>query len=704
MNLRQEHSANAFISAMPAELRALYVSNSPREVHANTIMNFEQFIDLSFTWSDTPQGRSFWSKLGQFRTAEQLQNWRDLLPNTGREILDKMPAELRALFFAEVDHHNAENGRTINSAHEYENANNTLDLFKTERSYHSFLGGFFSYDDSLCGGSFWKAVREFGAEANRANIVALCEPMLREITTFNGHTAPKYQCIKLTEQHYAPNSYARREDTIKSGSGVILKADSVKVRDQYGDLLIAYKPLVEENDKYVFIADRDFYARVERAHNYGIGRDLNYKWIKVDPAFFGALKTPQNGDSILRFFPIDTSKPIEENDTEEHKYINCNFGGFYGFLHYRDRYLYKCAVSGKHYDRREDIADIYTYISADRTEEVLEISRNTQIHPHFEYKGQGFTPIEAVNQSGEYVKFFNIESAINCGLIFSTCPHCNSLESQYHDRARCARRNFKNERYSYHSKKPRNISSRSEFKIGVEIEKESYEGAGHSCHEIFDRFGWVKESDGSLDGTTGYELVSPTFGLFGNNLIKEAQAIESRFPLLINGDASNACGGHIHFSKANTSGRDTLEMYCGYLPLLYAIYKGRTKQHYCQGKEKEELKRSGEKYQAVRVLDNRIEFRIFPKVKNLSTLQWRIELLRYIAKHPTANPVQVVNDLCDKRTKLHAIFLQIFSEQTIYKRALDTLTMAQKYDRNFYNIDFSAERKAIENKAQKQSK
>lgn len=142
-------------------------------------------------------------------------------------------------------------------------------------------------------------------------------------------------------------------------------------------------------------------------------------------------------------------------------------------------------------------------------------------------------------------------------------------------------------------------------------------------------------------------------------------------------------------------------MYCGYLPLLYAIYKTRTKASYCAGKEKDEMKYSRDKYQAVRVLDNRIEFRIFPAVKNVSTLAWRIELLRYMAKNPTASPVQVVNDLCDKRTKLHKLFLQIFTEKTIYARAIDTLNMAQKYDRNYYNIDFSKERTAIAKKAEK---
>lgn len=702
MNLRQEHSANAFISVMPAELREIYMDNSPRDFHANTIFTFEQFIDLSFTWSDTAQGRSFWSQLAQFRTAEQLKNWRDLLPSTGREILDKMPAELRALFFAEYDYQNKRQGFTTNAEYEYTAGNNTLDLFKQNRSYSSYIGAFFTFDSSLCGRAFWDAVRSFGADVNPADIVALCNTKLKEIKLYNGETAPLYLCAKLTDDHYPANSYARREETIKTNVGIILQSDSVSYRDSYGDLMTSHRKTIEQDTRFVFDPERDIFLHVDVAHRYGLGREYPAdNWIKVDPQFHGIIDTP-NG---WRFFALDlTAEDPKDQAPEGIVYVNERQQGFNYYLHKNSYKIYQCAVSGLYYSQDSSTFSVYNFVNEARQSRRIKVSENTQVSPLFEIEGQRFAPIIARNRDGNNERYWNIESAMNEGLIFSTCPHCNSLESQYHDRDRCARVNFKNERYSYHSKKPRYISSRSQFKIGVEIEKESYEGAGHSCYQIYDRFGWVKESDGSLDSTTGYELVSPTFGLFGNNLMKEAEAIEARFPLLINGDASNACGGHIHFSRANTSGRDTLEMYCGYLPLLYAIYKGRTKQHYCQGKEKEEMKRSGEKYQAVRVLDNRIEFRIFPKVKNLSTLQWRIELLRYIAKHPTANPVQVVNDLCDKRTKLHALFLQIFSEQTIYKRALDTLTMAQKYDRNFYNIDFTAERKTIETKAQKASK
>lgn len=287
------------------------------------------------------------------------------------------------------------------------------------------------------------------------------------------------------------------------------------------------------------------------------------------------------------------------------------------------------------------------------------------------------------------------------------CTHCKAwrVDSENrggHNAEQCRYRNFSNDRFDYHSRKPkaRNVGG-ARFVVGVEIEKECYEGGAHSCHDIRHQFGWIKERDGSLDSVRGYELVSPKFSLMNDSLIKEAEKVEAKFNGLINGKYSSSCGGHIHFSERGKSGRTLLENVCGYLPLFYAIYSKRIGKTYCEAKEKGALLRSGEKYQAVRVMNDRIEWRIFPAVKNIETLKWRLDFLKIIAKHQTSDPVKVVNMLLDKRTELHKHFLKIFNKGMIYERAKNALQYAKNFDADCYNIDLRKEYQIIDKQAQK---
>lgn len=259
--------------------------------------------------------------------------------------------------------------------------------------------------------------------------------------------------------------------------------------------------------------------------------------------------------------------------------------------------------------------------------------------------------------------------------------HCYNDEDDEDERDR------NNPRFGYHSQSHLDKSKGSKFKVGFEIEKECSQGCTHSHYSILDASGWVKERDGSLDDYNGYELVSSTYNLFTDEFINQAKELENKFPMLINGNASKNCGGHIHFSKADTLGADLLESICGYLPTLYAIYQHRIGKSYCEVKEKEQMKQSDNKYQAVRVMRNRIEFRIFPAVKNLSTLEWRLGLIRIMAKNPSSNPIEIANKLTDSRTELHKHFAKIFSKSVIMQRASKAIELAQKFDKNYYNID-----------------
>jgi hypothetical protein len=304
-------------------------------------------------------------------------------------------------------------------------------------------------------------------------------------------------------------------------------------------------------------------------------------------------------------------------------------------------------------------------------------------------------------------RYFDRESAVANGYTQVFCSHCRRDVDASHDMVDCASRNFRNERFGYHSSqqvKTINMPMNVVFKIGVEIEKQSRLGAVNGANEIYHEFGWKKERDGSLDDTIGYELVSPCYPLFTDDLINEAKAIETRFPNLIdsNEDKANlgrfkeACGGHIHFSRSYTSGQDTFEMISGYMPLFYAIYKKRINITYCEAKEKYRMKSSvNTKYQAVKIMDKRIEFRIFPLVENIKTLEWRIGLLRIMANNPTDSFIEVANMLCDSSSDLHKHMLKIFTLDKLKRRMLDSIDMALDFDRDCATYDFTNLRSAI---------
>lgn len=180
------------------------------------------------------------------------------------------------------------------------------------------------------------------------------------------------------------------------------------------------------------------------------------------------------------------------------------------------------------------------------------------------------------------------------------------------------------------SKKPR-------YYIGYEIEKEDEDVRNSIEIDEFENQTdniWRKESDGSLDSCSGFELVSPTFEL---NTKKIFDYIRSNELLVKHIDASKSysCGGHINLSEEGLTGEQMFDKIKGYTPLLYALYHGRVDKNYCKGKSNKDLKEDNEKYQAIKIHSNRIEFRIISAVPNVETLEWRTKLIKKMLDYPT---------------------------------------------------------------------
>ena len=182
-----------------------------------------------------------------------------------------------------------------------------------------------------------------------------------------------------------------------------------------------------------------------------------------------------------------------------------------------------------------------------------------------------------------------------------------------------------------------NFTDNPQFFVGFEIEKEDASVKESIYISEFEDVcpSWKKERDGSLDDESGYELISPKFELIPDKIHEHIMSNKT-IVAHINASISKSCGGHINLSERGKSGEELFDELKGYTPLFYALYYKRVDKTYCKGKNNNDLKESNEKYQAIKIHSNRIEYRIVSAVPNVTTLHWRAKLIEFIVTHKTS--------------------------------------------------------------------
>jgi hypothetical protein len=223
---------------------------------------------------------------------------------------------------------------------------------------------------------------------------------------------------------------------------------------------------------------------------------------------------------------------------------------------------------------------------------------------------------------------------------------------------------------------------RSEYLIGYEIEKEDEEAKySVKLRDLYSKHPkWRKERDGSLDSSTGYELISPPLELQPQKI----EAMLKRCEVLtqhVNAAYSSNCGGHIHLSQENTSGLSLYNSIQGYTPLLHAMYPNRADNvSFCSAKSIDKMKAERDRYQSINILGNRIEFRIFSAVKNVDNLIWRTELIALMLEHQTDNPRKAFYNL---HNALKKHFLKVYTPEVFERLSARVI----RYTRKFEQID-----------------
>ena len=239
----------------------------------------------------------------------------------------------------------------------------------------------------------------------------------------------------------------------------------------------------------------------------------------------------------------------------------------------------------------------------------------------------------------------------------------NSDNAGYHDLSRVTR-----------------FDSSAKFTIGFEIEKEDSDWCEQSYRDLYSDTGWIKEKDGSLDDSTGYELVSPAFNLFDNRIddeINDSRILKG----LINAEYSSDCGGHINLGSSIYNTEQLFEGISGFFPLFYSMYEARMEKMYSKAKKKHHYYQK-DKYSSIYIKDNVVEIRIPSAVISVTNLIWRRDLMRIIVDNINKSELQVLRMLLNQKSKLHVHLRKVYS----IDRMIQKIEKFVKYSEEFNNV------------------
>lgn len=219
-----------------------------------------------------------------------------------------------------------------------------------------------------------------------------------------------------------------------------------------------------------------------------------------------------------------------------------------------------------------------------------------------------------------------------------------------------------------------------EYLLGIEVEKTDYEKQQDGdAWELLQNTGWSKEQDSSL-GSGGYELVSPILPLFDIDRINRAVEPVRKW---VNGKSNDRCGGHLTISNTKMNGDDLLDSFKDFAPIIYALYPNRISNNYCKAKNWAKYKSYPEKYSAFYLKDGsqlggRVEIRIFSRITNQRTMNWRIELLQSLIKDK-GNLNQYAQRIGCPESSLYKHFAQTYTHEQIG----DKLRLIDEYSKTY---------------------
>jgi hypothetical protein len=218
--------------------------------------------------------------------------------------------------------------------------------------------------------------------------------------------------------------------------------------------------------------------------------------------------------------------------------------------------------------------------------------------------------------------------------------------------------------------------------FGVEIEKEDDEVLRSITISDFksDYKEWRKESDGSLN-EHGFELISPIFPL---DIPYFVDYVKNN-PVLLNhisAKSSHRCGGHINISEINKTPDELFELIQWYVPLFYALYPKRKSISYCQSKSIDKIKADKAKYGAIYIKRECIEIRIFPAIKNLNQLEFRLRLIELMCNNPVSDFAHMRQVIADNYDLFSMVYDRVKFTAMLSRLDAEILTEIEQIESN----------------------
>lgn len=215
------------------------------------------------------------------------------------------------------------------------------------------------------------------------------------------------------------------------------------------------------------------------------------------------------------------------------------------------------------------------------------------------------------------------------------------------------------------------------WKVGVEVEKEE-EGLdrNENVWKLFQETGWAKERDSSL-GNGGFELVSPILPLQDRARIKTALKGVKKY---LNANHSRNCGGHINLSCKGKTSTEVLKSLKAGAALLYAIYEPRMANRYCPARQWDRYFSAPDKYSSFYLKNEFVcEIRLFPAVKSMNNLIWRLDLVRWLIEINGDSFVKKIVSLNNRNSYLSCHLRKIYTEEKIRKVGQKAIKHYQKW-------------------------
>ena len=210
--------------------------------------------------------------------------------------------------------------------------------------------------------------------------------------------------------------------------------------------------------------------------------------------------------------------------------------------------------------------------------------------------------------------------------------HIDDCESDYDGNCYYHEREFEqssNHINDYHkSLAPKNLSRDSQFKVGIEVEKNYFDG--ESCvgnyigeYEVFKGF--------ETDSSCGVEAITHILPLSESGSENEQyvfQMFEDAREIIDEEEVNEKCGGHMTVSVKGLTCEDIYNKVRPFVPILYATNVNRLNNEYCEGDLKMDNPTRHSHSVAIGLKSNEcVEFRIFDAIKNVEQLQLRYKLL-----------------------------------------------------------------------------